>query len=130
MRGTHHMTLAEMLAHARSRLQRLTPTEAYAAAERGAWLVDIRTRDQLRRDGRIPQAREVSLNVLEWRLAPDSPARRIDAPGLHDEVIVLCAQGFSSSLAAGRLQDLGFTRATDVIDGFEGWVREGLPVHR
>lgn len=120
-------TLAAMLADARARLERLEPTEAYAALQRGSYLIDVRTEAQLERDGRIPGAVEIGLNVLEWRLAPDSPTRLPDAPDLNDHVIVLCAEGYSSSLAAARLQDLGFVAATDVIGGFREWMRAGLP---
>jgi rhodanese-related sulfurtransferase len=96
--------------------------------QRGACLVDVRTGEQIARDGRIPGALEISLNVLEWRLDPDSRTRHSRGPGLDDLIVVLCDQGFSSSLAAARLASLGFRRATDVIGGFQAWRATGLPV--
>jgi rhodanese-related sulfurtransferase len=66
--------------------------------------------------------------VLEWRLDPDSPWRAAEAPGLDDEVILVCNHGYSSSLAAATLADLGFTRVGDVVGGFEAWAAAGLPV--
>lgn len=127
MRGTR---IDELLEAARSGFQRLEAPQAFAALLAGATLVDVRTADQLTRDGRIKGALEISLNVLEWRLDPGSPHRHPQAPGLDDQVIVICGQGYSSSLAAGRLQQLGFRHATDVIGGFEAWQASGLPVTR
>lgn len=121
-------SIDEVLDEARVRLARLTPKAAYQAMLAGGTLVDVRTHEQLDQDGRIPGAMIVSLNVLEWRLDPDSSSRHPEAPSLDDPIIVICGQGYCSSLAAARLQDLGFGRATDVIGGFEAWRAEGLPV--
>lgn len=121
-------TLQAMLADARRGLSRRTATQAHEAQRHGAWLIDVRTADQRRREGAIPGAVAISLNVLEWRLAPDSTARLDPAPGLDDEIVLLCQQGYSSSLAAARLQALGFACATDVIDGFEAWRAAALPL--
>lgn len=117
-----------MLSLARAGLSRLTPQEAADVADAGGTIVDVRTGEQIARDGRLPGALEISLNVLEWRLDPSSSSRHRDAPGLDDPVVLVCNQGYSSSLAASRLQSLGFTRATDVIGGFEAWRDAGLPV--
>lgn len=87
----------------------------------GAHLIDVRTREQIERDGRLPGALELSLNVLEWRMDPDSSSRHPDAPPLDGVVIVICYEGFCSSLAAARLQAIGFHAATDVIGGFLAW---------
>ena len=119
-------TVDEMLA--RARLERLSPAAALAAMEDGAFLVDVRRAEQVTDDGRIPGAVEISLNVLEWRLDPDSRARLADGPALEDVVIVLCDEGYCSSLAASRLRDLGFGRATDVEGGFQAWRAQGQPV--
>lgn len=121
-------TINETLRRARRRLNRLSAAEAHAAVTRaGATLVDVRTAENRTRDGRVRGALEIPLNVLEWRLDPDSPSRHPDAPGLGQLVILMCEQGFSSSLAAARLQDLGFASATDVIGGFEAWKAAALP---
>jgi rhodanese-related sulfurtransferase len=119
-----------MLAHARAGLQRLEPAEAHEAMTRGAVLIDTRAEDLRRRDGWIPGALSVPLSVLEWRLDPDSPQRDPALADLQAHVLLICAHGFSSSLAAARLQQLGFARATDVIGGFEAWEQAGLPVER
>lgn len=91
-------------------------------------LVDVRLAEQRDLDGVIPGALAISLNHLEWRLDPAS-AYRIDAARDHDvEVIVVCDEGYCSSLAAARLQDLGLHRATDMIGGFQAWRAAGLPI--
>jgi len=120
-------TLAEHLAAARARLQRLEPAAAAIATTRGAVLVDIRSSDQRRRDGVVDGAIWYPRNVLEWRAAPDAELRDPafgDAPSL----VLMCAEGFQSSLAAATLLDLGVAGATDVVDGFAGWRAAGLPV--
>lgn len=125
------MTIDEMLRQARAGLLRLSPAEAYAAIGHvGSPLVDIRTSGCRALAGRLPNALEISLNVLEWRLDPDSPSRIDDGPGLDDRVILICEQGYSLSLAAARLQRWGFGRATDVVGGFQAWLSAGLPVVR
>lgn len=121
-------TIDSVLADARSRLVRLTPIETARAVRAGARLVDVRTSEQVRDVGRLPGALEVGLNVLEWRLDPASASRHPGAPRLHELVVVVCAQGFSSSLAAVRLQQIGFARATDMEGGVEAWRQAGLPL--
>lgn len=116
------------LAAARSRLQRLTPHDAAAAQAAGALLVDVRTGEQRDRDGAVPGALTIPLNVLEWRLDPDEPAALAEAGNFGRQVVVLCQEGFCSSLAAARLLDLGYERATDVIGGFTAWRDAGLPI--
>jgi rhodanese-related sulfurtransferase len=123
------LTIDAMLRSARRRLVRLTPAEAdEASSQPGAVLIDVRTAENRLRQGRLPAALEISLNVLEWRLDTDSGSRHPGAPDLDGLPIVICEQGYSSSLAATRLQDLGFARATDVIGGFEAWRAAGLPI--
>jgi rhodanese-related sulfurtransferase len=95
---------------------------------RGALLVDTRTDAQRKRDGMIPGAIVVDRTVLEWRLDPTSPSRIPQALGLETRVIIICAQGFSSSLAAASLQAVGLSNVTDVIGGFESWRAADLPI--
>jgi rhodanese-related sulfurtransferase len=118
----------ELLEAARARLRRVTPHEAAAAVGRGALLVDTRPIQQRRAEGEIPGAKLIERNVLEWRLDPAGEARIEEAVGYDVEVIVVCSEGYSSSLAAASLQDLGLRRATDLIGGFQAWRAAGLPV--
>jgi rhodanese-related sulfurtransferase len=115
------------LAHARSRLRRLTPHQAAAAATGGALLVDIRPAGQRAAEGGVPGALVVERNVLEWRLDPTSDARLDVATGFGVQVVLLCSEGYTSSLAAASLQELGLFRATDVVGGFHAWAAAGLP---
>jgi rhodanese-related sulfurtransferase len=120
-------SIAEVLAAARGRLTRLGPRAVSAALERGAVLVDIRPAAQRAEFGEIPGAIVIERNVLEWRLDPLSDAR-LDFAGSYDlEVIVTCQEGYTSSLAAAALQDLGLHRATDLDGGFAAWRAAGLP---
>jgi len=121
-------TVDEMLAEARAALERVTPEQAYEELRQGAILIDTRTSEQRAAAGEIPGAKAIGLNVLEWRLDPASDSRMPQATGHDLRVILFCEQGFSSSLAASRLQSLGLHRATDVIGGFEAWRDAGLPV--
>ncbi len=113
-------TIEQMLAHARSRLSRLTPAEARAASTRGAVLVDIRPAAQRDAEGGPAGAVVVERNVLEWRFDPASDAR-LPIADYELQVIVLCQEGYTSSLAAASLQDLGISRASDVIRGWAAW---------
>ena len=120
-------TVGELLAQARGRLKRLDPLQASAAARDGALLVDIRPAAQRAAEGEIPGALLVERNVLEWRLDPASAARLPQAS--YDlRVIVVCSEGYTSSLAAAALQDLGLSAATDLAGGFRAWQAAGLPV--
>jgi rhodanese-related sulfurtransferase len=116
-----------VLEAARDRLARVTPEQAAARQAAGALLVDTRPEAQRRRDGEIPGALLIERNVLEWRLDPTSDARIVEAD-IDRDVIVLCNEGYSSSLAAASLQDCGLHRATDMIGGFQAWRDAGLPV--
>lgn len=122
-------TVNELLDDARRRLRRLTPHEARDAMAEGAALIDIREESQRERDGAIPGARVIARNALEWRL---DPASGCSDPSLGDDldrhVILLCDEGYQSSLAAATLQALGFQRATDVDGGFQAWRAAQLPV--
>jgi rhodanese-related sulfurtransferase len=123
-------TIGEMLAAARSRFVRLDPAEALSAQREGALLVDTRSSDERRRDGVIPGSLHIPLSVLEWRLDPaaDPEYHNQHVHGLDQQIVLLCAHGFSSSLAAARLVELGFSRATDVAGGFAAWRDARLPV--
>ena len=129
-RAMSRTTIADLLDAARSRLDRLTPHDAAAAqALCDAVLLDIRSELDRERDGVIPGAHFHPRSVLEWRMDPDSgycdPALAGD---LRHRVVLVCHEGYSSSLAAATLQDLGFVRATDMIGGFTAWRAAGLPV--
>jgi rhodanese-related sulfurtransferase len=121
-------TIDELLEQVRSRIDRVHPTEVLARVADGALLVDTRPYEQRARDGAVPGALVVDRNVLEWRLDPASPDRLPEVTGYDLEVLVLCNQGYSSSLVADTLRALGLRRAVDVIGGFEAWVAAGLPV--
>jgi rhodanese-related sulfurtransferase len=121
-------TIDDLLAKARSRLDRLTPREAADRMAAGALLVDIRPAAQRELEGEVPGALIVERNVLEWRFDPTSDARLAQATGYDVEVIVLCSEGYTSSLAADALRSLGLLRATDVVGGFRAWRTIGLPV--
>jgi rhodanese-related sulfurtransferase len=119
--------IAEILEAARTRLDRVGPHAAHRAQRDGAVLVDIRPAAQRAEHGEIPGAVIIERNVLEWRLDPRSDAR-LSFAGRYDlPVIVLCQEGYTSSLAAAALQDLGLFRATDLDGGFAAWQTEALP---
>ena len=120
-------TIDDVLAEARSRLLRLGPAETAEAVREGALLVDIRPMQQRREEGEVAGAVVIERNVLEWRLDPASAYRIPQATGYDLQVIVMCSEGYTSSLAAAALQDLGLTRATDLDGGFHAWREAGLP---
>ncbi len=120
-------TLEELLDEARARIERLEPDEALAAAEQGAVLIDIRSDTDRERDGIVPGSLHIPRTVLEWRLDPDSAWRSPHVGGLEQQIVLLCDHGCSSIFAAATLVELGFTRAGDVIGGFEAWREAGLP---
>jgi rhodanese-related sulfurtransferase len=117
----------ELLADARSRLHRIGPLEAATRWVDGAVLVDIRPAAQRAAEGSVPGALVVERNVLEWRFDPASDHRLPEATGYDVEVVVLCSEGYTSSLAADALRSLGLHRATDVVGGFRAWSAVGLP---
>jgi rhodanese-related sulfurtransferase/predicted metal-dependent enzyme (double-stranded beta helix superfamily) len=118
----------QALATARARLRRLSPNDAFeAVAQAKTVLVDIRPSDQRAIEGCIEGALVVERNVLEWRFDPTSSARLPVATGHDLQVIVFCSEGYTSSLAAAALQDLGLWRATDIVGGFHAWRASGLP---
>jgi rhodanese-related sulfurtransferase len=120
-------TIDQVLDAARARLGRLSPQQAQRAVSAGAVLVDIRPAAQRLAEGEIPGALIVERNVLEWRFDPASAARLPQA-SYDAQVIVVCSEGYTSSLAAAALQDLGVRHATDLDGGFVAWEAAGLPV--
>jgi rhodanese-related sulfurtransferase len=121
-------TVDELLADARAKLDRLEPREARAAVESGeALIVDIRAESQRAADGVVPGAAFIPRNVIEWRVDP--------ASGYGDErltsgrrIVVMCNEGYQSSLVAATLQELGLEGATDLAGGFQAWRGAELPV--
>ena len=123
-------TVGDLLESARASLDRVTPAEAATEQASGALLVDTRCADARATEGAIPGAVPIPLSVLFWRLDPTSASADRRLADRSRRVILVCAHGYSSSLAARTLRDLGFERATDVIGGFEAWLAAGLPVSR
>jgi rhodanese-related sulfurtransferase len=115
-----------VLAAARTRLERLDPRDAAAAAAAGAVLVDIRPQINRETEGEIPGALVIDRNVLEWRLDPVSDAR-LDLASYDIWIVLFCNEGYASTLAATSLQDLGISAATDMIGGYRAWRAAGLP---
>ena len=118
----------DLLAEARSRITRATPAETLARMAAGAVLVDIRPAAQRAREGWVPGALVVERNVLEWRFDPASDARLPQATGYDLDIVVLCSEGYTSSLAVDALRALGLRRASDVVGGFQAWAAAGLPM--
>ncbi len=116
-----------MLEQARARLDRLDPAEAARAMDHGALMLDIRSERQRAAAGVVPGSRFIARNVFEWRCDPSSEWRDEDiVSDLSRPVIVICAEGYQSSLAAATLRRFGFRAATDVVGGFEAWRGAGL----
>jgi rhodanese-related sulfurtransferase len=111
----------ELLVRARVGLDRVAPANLAAEVAAGAVVVDIRPVEQRDRDGALPGAIVVDRNVLEWRLDPTSPHRLPDATSTEVRFVLVCNEGYSSSLAAATLRQLGLSRATDMVGGFQAW---------
>jgi len=126
---TARKTIDDLLAEARLGLDRVTPEEAFEAMGDGAVLVDVRSEDERERQGLVPGAVHHPLSVVLWRLDPAQETRNPKLP-LDGRVMLLCREGYSSSLAAAQLRAIGFSRATDVIGGAEAWIAAGLPVEQ
>ncbi len=122
------VTVDQLLDGARARLRRLTPSEALAWMGRGAHLIDIRSDRERAQDGVVPGSHFVSRNVLEWRLDPACRYRDPMLARRDARIVLLCEEGFQSSLAAATLLDFGLRHATDVIGGFRAWRAACLPV--
>ncbi|WNM43040.1 rhodanese-like domain-containing protein [Micromonospora halotolerans] len=117
-----------LLEQARAGLRRLTPHDAVEAVRAGALLVDTRTEAQRREQGELPGAIVIDRTVLEWRLDPASAWRIPESTSYDRQIVLVCRQGYSSSLAAAGLQALGLRHATDMIGGVQGWREAGLPM--
>jgi rhodanese-related sulfurtransferase len=116
--------IADLLVACRRELDRVAPCDLAAEMAAGALVVDTRSVDQRDRDGALPGAIVIDRTVLEWRLDPTSPHRIPQADSGDLRVIVVCNEGYSSSLAAHTLRTLGLHRATDLVDGYQGWLRQ------
>jgi rhodanese-related sulfurtransferase len=129
--GESRTTIHDLLREARAELDRLGPDEALAEQADSALLIDTRSGEERARDGVIPGAIHIPRTVLEWRLDPaaDPAFHNPHVVGLEQRLVLVCAHGFSTSLAAATLKRLGFSRATDLDGGFEAWQAAGLPVH-
>ena len=121
MTGPDGSAIARLLAECQRSLARVEPAELDEVLAAGALLVDIRPVEQRERDGELPGAVVVDRNVLEWRLDPTSPYRLPIADDPHRRIVLVCHEGYSSSLAAHTLQQLGLPHATDLRGGFEAW---------
>lgn len=117
------MTIDDMLFRAREGLQRLQPEQVGDELAAGAVLVDIRPTAQRAAEGELSAALVLERNVLEWRCDPASDARVSEAVDHDVRWIILCSQGYTSSLAAASLQQLGLHRATDVVGGYQALIR-------
>ena len=113
--------IARLLEECRRGLERVEPADLEAVTAAGALVVDMRPVQQRLRDGEVPGAVVVDRNVLEWRLDPTSPWRLAVAGDPDRRIVLVCTEGYSSSLAARTLQQLGLTRATDLAGGFVAW---------
>jgi rhodanese-related sulfurtransferase len=122
------VTVDELLEEARAQLERVGPDEASRAVSEGALLVDIRADSQREHDGVVPEAVFFPRNVIEWRADPSSDAHDPAFSDLDRPVVVMCNEGYQSSLVAATLKRLGFSRATDLVGGFQAWREAGLPV--
>jgi rhodanese-related sulfurtransferase len=123
----HRTTIDELLEAARAQLRRVSAREAHAELGEGAVLVDIRSSDQRRRDGVVPGALWFPRNVLEWRVDQTSSSSHPAFADPGTRILLMCAEGYQTSLAACSLHAIGYRAATDVIDGFDGWRDAGLP---
>ncbi|MGK5521244.1 rhodanese-like domain-containing protein [Micromonospora sp. URMC 107] len=117
-----------LLEQARAGVRRLTPHQTVEAVRTGALLVDTRTDVQRREQGDLPGAIVIDRTVLEWRLDPASAWRIPEATGYDQRIVVVCRQGYSSSLAVASLRALGLHHATDMIGGVQAWREAGLPM--
>jgi rhodanese-related sulfurtransferase len=118
---TSFVAIDALLATARQGLDRVGPADLDAEIAAGALVVDIRPIDQRELDGELPGALIIDRNVLEWRLDPTSPHQLPEVTNAHQRIIIVCNEGYSSSLAAATLQKLGIDHATDLIGGFQAW---------
>ncbi len=115
-------SIDEILAAARARLERVEPEALERERVHGTVIIDIRPLEQRTRDGALPGAIVIDRNILEWRLDPASEHHIADVTGYDTRIVIVCNEGYSSSLAAALLHDVGLYRATDLIGGFQAWL--------
>ena len=115
-------SIAKILAEARQSLLRVTPEQLSGELENGTLIIDIRPVEQRQRDGELPGAIVIDRNVLEWRLDPSSEHRLPQVTGYDIRIVIVCNEGYSSSLAAAVLQKLGLHQAVDMIGGYQAWL--------
>jgi rhodanese-related sulfurtransferase len=127
---TSSPAIDRLLEQARRRLTRLDPLQAREAMDDGALLIDIRSELQRATDGVVPASVFIARNVLEWRCDPISRHRDPRFDGRERQLILMCNEGYQSSLAAATLHELGLNRTTDLAGGFQAWRALGLPVRR
>jgi rhodanese-related sulfurtransferase len=127
MQEDRQLTVEDLLLEARRELHRLNPAQVSAAVSGGAILIDIRSELQRHRDGIVPGSRFLPRNVLEWRLDPTYEHRDPEAARRDALLVLMCDEGFQSSLAAATLSRFGL-QVTDMIGGFQAWRSAGLPV--
>jgi rhodanese-related sulfurtransferase len=121
---TDALTVDELLDEARAQLdRRATPAELQSVLDGGGLVIDIRPVHQRDTDGELPGAIVIDRNVLEWRLDPRSPHRIVETVGGDQDVVVVCNEGYASSLAAATLRRIGIPRATDLDGGYQAWLR-------
>jgi rhodanese-related sulfurtransferase len=113
------VNIDELLGRARARLDRVDAADLDAEVAHGAVVVDIRSAAQRERDGELPGAVVMERNVLEWRLDPASDACIEQVDGYDTRIVLVCNEGYATSLAAATLQDLGLHRATDLVGGYQ-----------
>ena len=124
------MTIDDLLAEARQQIDRLTPEEAAAEIDTGAVLIDTRCDEDRANEGVIAGSIHIARTVLEWRADPASEYRDDRISDLDSRLILMCNDGYSSSLAGANLVRLGFKRVADLDSGYRGWVKAGQPIER
>ncbi|HEV3265240.1 MAG TPA: rhodanese-like domain-containing protein [Acidimicrobiales bacterium] len=115
------ISATDLLERARRRIHRVGPHELYGIVAEGGLIVDIRPEAQRREEGSLPGALIVERNVLEWRFDPTGTHRLPEARGIEQPVVIVCSEGYASSLAAASLADLGYARAVDLVGGYRAW---------
>lgn len=120
--GGDRRSIEEILAEVRARLDRVDPTQLTSERDGGALIIDIRPAEQRSRDGMLPGAVVIDRNVLEWRLDPSCEHHIAEAADYDTRIVIVCNEGYQSSLAAAQLRAIGLHRATDLIGGFQAWL--------
>lgn len=122
MRHLKPRAIEDLLIEARAGFERVDPADLTREREGGALVIDIRPTELRTKDGDLPGATVIERNVLEWRLDPASPHRLSEISGYDQRIIIVCEEGYASSLAVVTLKTLGLHRATDLAGGYKGWL--------